>query len=112
MANDGALNVDTSAVKSHSGNLQDALSQFGTNSTEFDSAMNELLGVGLKDGAEESFRDLHAQWMDAGEQVKKGLEQLGMRTEDVAKAFEQGKQEQADQVRSKGSAMNFHVDTI
>lgn len=112
MTTGGAWSVDTAAVKNHSGNLEDALSQFASNSKEFDDAMNDLLGTGMKDGAEEAFRDLHSQWMEAGTQVQKGLEQLGLRTDDVAKAFDQGKQDQADQVRSAGAQMNFHVQNV
>ena len=44
--------------------------------------------------------------------VRKGLEQLGVRTEDVASAYKKGSQEQDDSVRAAGNQMDFHVDTI
>ncbi|MFZ2240612.1 MAG: WXG100 family type VII secretion target [Gordonia amarae] len=111
MSND-ALSVDAAAVRGHAGNLQEALSQFSTNSGEFDSAMTELLGNGMKGGGEQGFRALHTQWMESSETVRKGLEQLGVRTEDVASAYEKGSQEQDDSVRAAGNQMDFHVDTI
>lgn len=101
------FSVDTVAVKGHAGSLQETLTSFGQNSTEFDSAMEELLGS-MKDGAESEFQNLHSQWMDAAKQVEQGLEKLGLDTEELAQIFNEGIEEQAEQVRAAASQMNFH----
>uniref|UniRef100_UPI003D8BE061 WXG100 family type VII secretion target n=1 Tax=Gordonia sp. B7-2 TaxID=3420932 RepID=UPI003D8BE061 len=108
MSGSGFFEVDHTVVKSHAGSLQDALGKFTSNSSEFDAAMTELLGK-IKGGAKTELANLQHQWSSAAGQVNKALEQLGVRTEDVASTYVSAQDEQATNVRSAGGRMDFHT---
>ncbi|NMO00480.1 WXG100 family type VII secretion target [Gordonia sp. TBRC 11910] len=103
----GFFSVEHAAVKGHATNLQDAVGKFTSNSSEFESAMDDLLGK-IEGGAKDALSGLKDQWKSAADQVNKALGQLGSRTEQVSSDYTQGESSQNDTVRASGSHMNFH----
>lgn len=101
------VNVDTGVVKAHVDNLHDALTQFGHNADEFDSAMTDMLHKSMG-GAEVVFKQLHTQWMESADHLKNDLHEMGVKTEDVAAAFEHGQQQQHDEAQAAAGQINLH----
>lgn len=102
------FSVESHAVAGHAGTLEEAEGNFRTHGTEFQQAMDDLLGR-IEGGAKAELQNLSTQWQDANRQVSDALRELHSRVDSTAKQYDSGAQDQADQVRSKGSGLNFHA---
>lgn len=111
MTNGDKLNVQPAVVKSMGGDLQSSVTTFTSSADTFDTAMNSLLSVAKGEGRD-SIERITNEWIRAHGQVTKALEQLGLRTEDAGNQYDQGRQDQREQVRATGNQMDFHVENI
>ena len=101
------FSVEDGAVKAHATSLGEAVSNFQRHSSEFDSAMQDLLGR-IEGGAKPELQNLASQWMTASGQVNQALGQLQGRVDTTGNTYAQSQDAQADDMRSQGAQMDFH----
>ncbi|MGB3773613.1 MAG: hypothetical protein WBF79_04795 [Rhodococcus sp. (in: high G+C Gram-positive bacteria)] len=111
MSEGGFFSVEHEAVKAHGSTLQDSVSKFQSHSTEFESAMDDLLGR-IEGGAKPALEQLKSAWVSAAAQVNTALGQLGGRVDTAAGSYRQGEADQADYVTQQGNSMDFHAADV
>ncbi|MFZ2240616.1 MAG: hypothetical protein WAV90_13970 [Gordonia amarae] len=111
MAEPDRLEVVPGAVRSLGGDLQQAASTFNASAKNFDSAMQALISA-TKGSGSQAIGNLSDEWVRAHGQVTGILNKLGINTEDAGVQYEAGRQNQDEDVRSKGNRMDFKVEGI
>lgn len=111
MADGDRLVVQPAAVKSIGGDLQDSVKTFTDSAKTFGTAVDALVSVAKGAGAT-SIDRLAQEWSRAHQQITTALNDLGLRTEDAGNQYEQGRQDQAEQARSRGNQMDFKVESL
>ncbi|MCT1513640.1 hypothetical protein [Dietzia cercidiphylli] len=98
--------VETDAVSNHTTTLDDAEQSFVQHGSDFQSAMDDLI-ASMDRGAKEELQNLATQWDEANRQVTDAIREISSRVDGTAKDYNQGSDDQASSVRSKGSGLAF-----
>lgn len=98
--------VETDAVANHTTTLDEAEQSFIQHGTDFETAMDDLI-ASMDRGAKEELQALASEWQDANRQVTEAVREISSRVDGTAKDYNQGSDDQASAVRSKGSGLDF-----